>query len=171
MDFKELKTALAQEAKEKGICNEWHEYIKTAPNKERLLTLFVKGLDFVLINGYPSQPLRAEFADIRQHYGIFMGKDLITAKHAKKVMAFDKASGTTEYNGYDVGEVWAREKARLHVVATGNAYVCVDVANEAFVAIDASGSAKVTVFVHGGEYCYEATEGATIKVIDKRKEE
>lgn len=169
MDFKELRTALAKEAEEKGICNEWHEYIKTAPNKERLLTLFVKGLDFVLINGFPSQPLRDEFADIRQHFGIYMGEDIINAKHVTRVMAFNNSSGTAEYTGFEVGEVWAREKARLKVKASGNSYVCVDVANQAFIAIDASDSAKVTVFVHGGEYCYEATGGATVTVIDKRK--
>ena len=56
MELKELKKKLAAEAKEKGICREWYEFILNATSKERLLTLFVKGLDFCVENDYPSAP-------------------------------------------------------------------------------------------------------------------
>lgn len=71
MELQQLKKILAAEAKEKGICKEWYEYILNAPSKERLLMLFVKGLNFCLKNNYQASPLWAEFEGIRQHYGVF----------------------------------------------------------------------------------------------------
>ena len=59
MSFEELKRALAAEAQAKGICSEWYSFILRATSKERLLTLFVKGLDFVFDNDFPSEELRA----------------------------------------------------------------------------------------------------------------
>ena len=72
MSFEELKRALAAEAQAKGICSEWYSFILRATSKERLLTLFVKGLDFVFDNDFPSAELRAEFKGLHEHYGVFI---------------------------------------------------------------------------------------------------
>lgn len=60
MSFEELKRALAAEAQAKGICSEWYSFILRATSKERLLTLFVKGLDFVFDNYNPQIQISAE---------------------------------------------------------------------------------------------------------------
>lgn len=112
MELKELKKKLAAEAKEKGICREWYEFILNAPSKERLLTLFVKGLDFCVENDYPSAQLRAEFAGLRQHFGIFMS-DHISVKSGKYVIGFGTSEGKAAYSGFDVAQIWAREDTRL----------------------------------------------------------
>lgn len=65
MEFNELKQILAGEAKAKGICKEWYEKILSAPSKEYLLTLAVKGSDFWLGNAFASPEVRAEFAGLR----------------------------------------------------------------------------------------------------------
>jgi hypothetical protein len=166
MELKELKKRLAAEAKEKGICREWYEFILNAPSKERLLTLFVKGLDFCVENDYPSAQLRAEFAGLRQHFGIFMS-DHISVKSGKYVIAFGTSEGKAAYSGFDVAQIWAREDTRLGVTATDNAVVCIEVADRAQVTITASGAARVSVFLHGGTITKNATDKATIKVIDK----
>lgn len=166
MELKELKKRLAAEAKEKGICREWYEFILNAPSKERLLTLFVKGLDFCVENDYPSAQLRAEFARLRQHFGIFMS-DHISVKSGKYVIAFGTSEGKANYSGFDVAQIWAREDTRLGVTATDNAVVCIEVADRAQVTITASGAARVSVFLHGGTITKNATDKATIKVIDK----
>lgn len=166
MELKELKKRLAAEAKAKGICSEWHEFIQNAPSKERLLTLFVKGLDFCIENNYPSAELRAEFAGLRQHFGIFMS-DHISVKSGKYVIAFGTSEGKAAYSGFDVAQIWAREDTRLEVTATDNAVVCVEVADRAQVIITASGAARVSVFLHGGTITKSTAGNATIKVIDK----
>ena len=47
-----------------------YSFILRATSKERLLTLFVKGLYFVFDNDFPSAELRAEFKGLHEHYGV-----------------------------------------------------------------------------------------------------
>lgn len=169
MKFNDLKTALAAEAKEKGICSEWYNFILTAPSKERLITLFVKGQDFCEENNYPSPELRAEFADIRGRFGIYCAEDRITAKSLRSVIAFDHATGNAEYSNFDAANVSARGNSEITITAKDNAFVVVSVSESAKVEVIASDKARVSVILHGGECKTQASEQATIKITDKRK--
>ena len=71
MEFTKLKQALAAEAKAAGICEQWYYYILRATNKESLIALFNKGLDFCINKRFPSAELRAEFDGVRQHFGVY----------------------------------------------------------------------------------------------------
>lgn len=66
-----------------------------------------------------------------------------------------------------MAQIWAHEDTRLEVTTTDNAVVCIEVADRAQVTITASGAARVCVFLHGGTIIKDATDKATIKVIDK----
>lgn len=169
MKLKELKQALAAEAKAKGICLEWYDFILNAPSKDRLLTLFVKGQDFCEENNYPSPELRAEFADIRTRYGVFCADDRVAGKSLRSVIAFDNANGEVEYGNFDVANVSARDNSEITIKAKDYAFVVVSVSGAAKVQIKASDYARVSVILHGGECNTQATEQATIKINDKRK--
>lgn len=168
MELQQLKKILAAEAKEKGICKEWYEYILNAPSKERLLMLFVKGLNFCLKNNYQASPLWAEFEGIRQHYGVFLNEP-INAKDLRNVIAFGTSEGIAEFSGFTVSQVWARDNTKIVIKATGYAYVTIDIADCAEVEITASDAARVCVFLHGGSYTKSTTGNARINIIDKRK--
>lgn len=167
MDFKTLKNKLAKEAKAKGICREWYDFILNATDKQRLLTLFVKGCDFCLLNDFPSPELRAEFNDTRREYGIFIN-DRVAVRSLRNIFAFGTTTGSAEYADFDVGQIYARQDTRITITATGNAFVLVDVADRANVDIQASGKARVSLFLHGGSYTASESDAAKIKVIDKR---
>lgn len=167
MDFKKLKKRLAAEAKAKGICREWYEFILNAPDKQRLLTLFVKGCDFCLLNDFPSPELRAEFNDTRREYGIFIN-DRVAVKSLRNIFTFGTTTGRAEYANFDVGQIYARQDTEITITATENAYVVVDVADRAKVNIEASGKAHVSIFLHGGSYTANESGAAQIKLIDKR---
>lgn len=167
MDFKKLKKRLAAEAKAKGICREWYEFILNATDKQRLLTLFVKGSDFCLLNDFPSPELRAEFNDTRREYGIFIN-DRVAVKSLRNIFAFGTTAGSAEYANFDIGQIYARQDTEITITATGNAYVVVDVADRAKVDIQASGKARVSIFLHGGSYTASESGAAQIKIIDKR---
>lgn len=169
MNLYELKQALAAEAKVKGICSEWYDFILNAPSKERLLTLFVKGQDFCEANNYPSPELRAEFADIRARFGVYCAEDHIAAKSLRSVIAFDTASGKAEYSNFDAATVSARGNSEITITAQDYAFVVVSISDAAKVEIIASDKARVSVILHGGECKTRATKQATIKITDKRK--
>lgn len=165
MDFQQLKRKLAEEAKANGICEEWYNYILIAPSKERLLTLFIKGLDFSLANAF-TENLWEEFQGIRQHYGVFKN-DPINAKNLRNVVALGTSEGTAEFTDFQVSQIWARENTKIRIKASGYAYITVDIADRASVEITASDAARVSVFLHGGNYTGNTTGNARIKVINK----
>lgn len=168
MNLEQLKKELATEAKAKGICSEWYNFILSAPSKERLITLFIKGLDFCIYNDFPAAHLRAEFAGIRQHYGIFVN-DRINVKSSRNIIAFGTSEGKADFTNFDVAQIWARDDTRITVRVRNNAFVCIDIADRAEIEIIASDAARVSVFLHGGTYTSKPTGNAKIKVIDKRK--
>ena len=54
---------LARDAKKKGICEEWYDRLIDTKEKDKLIKMYLEGIDFCLSNEYPSN----EF--IRRHFG------------------------------------------------------------------------------------------------------
>ena len=84
------------------------------------------------------------------------------------IVAFGTSEGKARFSGFCAAQVWARDDTKLVVEVEDNAFVCIDITSRTKVEITASGTAKVTVFQHGGECINRASGNANIKVIDKR---
>lgn len=164
MDFKKLRKRLAAEAKAAGICAEWLEKIKAAPSREYLLQLFIKGLDFAILNDFPSDELAAEFNDIAPHFGIFINRPGDWETEGKKrVIARDTSMEFITFRGYEVGEVYALRGSRLTIRALGNALVAVTVEPGAYVETWMGRDARVTIYDHGGEIYTRDSHNVQIK--------
>ena len=167
MELQELKKALAAEAKAAGICSEWYDFILNADSKDRLITLYYKGFDFVEKKNFPSERLRREFDDIRRNYGIYEA-EVFCAKNPRRLVAYKGASGSAEYDNFAAAQLWARPGSEVSITARDNAFATVDVAEGARVDIKASDYARVIVFLHGGTLTHTATGTARIKIINKQ---
>lgn len=152
MELQQLRKELAAEAKAAGICKEWLEKIKTAPSREYLITLFVKGLDFATLHDFPSNRLAAEFDDIAPHYGIFVNrKGAWPATNKKRVIARDAVVTPAIFDGFSVAEVYALHGSGVEVNASGYAIVAVTVEKGGQVVARATDKAQVKIFNHGGQ--------------------
>ena len=49
-----LSKELARQAKAKGICTPWHNELQNLQNKEAMVEMYLKGIDFCLANDYPT---------------------------------------------------------------------------------------------------------------------
>jgi hypothetical protein len=164
MELKQLRRELTAEAVKAGICEEWREKIANAPSREYLLTLAVKGLDFVILNDFPSLRLAAEFDDIAPHYGLYVNKP-IEARNQKRVIARGAQSrGRAIYNGFQVGEVYAYAGAEVEVIVEDHAYTAITVEAGAKVIVKTAGKATAKIFNHGGSVARDTTGGGTIKI-------
>lgn len=166
MDFKELRQRLADEAAAKGICKEWYRRITEAATREELLSLFTAGLDFVSANSFPSAELRAEFADIAPHFGVYItGKH--TAPHTRRVITCLDADVAALYSDFDVAEVYAFDNSQVSIVAEGYAKIFVTAYDNATVKASADGHAKVTFKTFGAKVsAHKFSEQAVLKLID-----
>ena len=166
MDFKELRQRLADEAATKGICKEWHRRITQATTREELLSLFTAGLDFVSAKSFPSAELRAEFADIAPHFGVYItGKH--TAPHTRRVITCLDADVAALYSDFDVAEVYAFDNSQVSIVAEGYAKIFVTAYDNATVKASADGQAKVIIKTFGAKVsAHKFSEQAVLKLID-----
>lgn len=152
MELKKLRKELAAEARKAGICKEWLEKILTAPSREYLIQLFVKGLDFAILKDFPSDRLAAEFNDIAPHFGIFINREgTWQAASKKRVIARDAIVSPASFTSFDVAEVYALHDAGVEVKASGYAIVSVTVEEGAQVIATATDKAQVKIFQHGGQ--------------------
>ena len=165
-----VNRALAKLAQENGICEDWFIALQKTEDKSRLLKMYLDGIDFCLSNEYPPLPfIRKHFVGVMEAFGVFLDEE-ITAKNSDYVVALGSCTGTAEYTDFAVGQVFVKHGSKLTIKASGNAFVMVDVFDEAEVEVIASDDAKVCVNQYGGNLTTttDASDGnAVIKVIRK----
>lgn len=164
-----LNKELALEAKRNGICSEWFNRLLNTEDKGELIKMYLEGIDFCLSNEYPSNAyIRENFVGTCEAYGVFLDEP-INALNSRQVVALGACEGSAEYTAYSVGQVFIKHDSKLQIVASGNAFVMVDVFDNTEVTVTAKENAKVCVNQYGGSITTETgSEGnAVIKVIRK----
>lgn len=164
-----LSNELAKQAKKKGICQDWYNDLRTTQDKEKLLDLYIRGIDFCLSNDYPSNEyIRSNFVGIMGRHGIHLDENISIASE-RRVIALGKCYGNVETNNYDTCEVFVKHDSEIVVTANGNSFVMVDVFDNGRLSVTAHGNAKVCVNHYGGEIVYSKYENAQIKIREKNQ--
>ncbi|MBV5348916.1 hypothetical protein JZU61_04570 [bacterium] len=160
---------LAKLAKQKGICQEWLGELRTAEDKEKMLEMYVKGIDFCLSNDYPSNDyIRANFVGIMEKHGIHLDENLHLVND-RKVIALGTCSGNIHVSGYNVSEIFLKHESELALTADENSFVMVDMFDNTRLRVTASEEAKVCINHYGGEIVFEQHGNAVVKIIEKNK--
>lgn len=158
---------LAKRAKEHGICTQWYNDLKNLEDKDALVEMYIRGLDFCLEHDFPSNEfIRRNFKGIMERHGVFLD-EAVELVNPSKCVALGDTNGKVEATGFGVVEVWAKHDAALNIMARGNSFVMVDVYDAAVVNVYAYDRAKVCVNRHGGKVTYNAADEAVVKFRDK----
>lgn len=164
---------LAKRAKARGICTPWHEELLKLGDTDirAMVEMYLKGIDFCLANNYPGNDfIRAHFKGRMERYGVFLD-DEINVENKPKCVCLGATCGRVEVTGFNVCEIYAKDEARLDVIAKDNAFVMIDVLGNAVVNVHASDRAKVCAnhYVGKGRVVQSAVGDAVVKVIEKQK--
>ena len=163
-----LNKKLAEMARKAGICEEWFTRLLQTEDKGELIKMYLEGIDFCLSNEYPDNDyIRRHFVGTCEAYGIFLDEP-IAALNPTHVVALGACEGTATYDGWNVGQVFVKHQSRLKVVASGNAFVMIDVFDDAEVEVTATADAKVCVNQYGGNISEKKDGNAVIKIIRKQ---
>lgn len=167
---KTLSARLARDAKRVGICQAWHDELLTLDDKHAMIDMYLRGIDFCLSNDYPTNDfIRANFKGIMESHGVFLD-DSIDVVNFRKVVALGATHGIAKFTDYSVGEVFAKHQSELWIYAKDNAFVVVDVFDNATVHVTTNGHAKVCVNRYGGEVYHSADSAdSVVKVREKHK--
>lgn len=146
---KDLSKQLAKDAKKKGICKEWHNALKKQTDREAMVEMYLRGIDFCLRNDYPANDfIQAHFGDIAPRMGVFVDSEIVV-ENRPKCVCLGATFGKVTTNGFNVCEVFAKHEAEINVIAADNAFVMLDVFDNAVVNIYAHDRAKVCVNKYG----------------------
>lgn len=162
-----LGKELAKQARQKGICDEWHGNLKGLTDIDQLLEMYVRGIDFCFATNYPSNDhIRANFAGKMEAYGVHLD-ELLTETNPKKVIALGKCTGIIKAEGYAVTEVYLKDQCALSIDADGNSFVMVDMYGDTDLTVHARGNAKVCVNHFSGRLIVNKDDNSIVKIKEK----
>lgn len=167
-----LAKELAKEAKRKGICEPWYKELKTLEDKRAMVAMYVKGIDFCLSNDYPTNDyIRANFKGIMEDFGVFLD-DQINLVNYKRCVALGTTKGRVEVGSFGVSGIFAKHESELAIIAKDDAFVMIDLFDDATLHIHAQDRAKVCVNRYGGTLVADPIndgDSARVKIIEKHK--
>ncbi len=164
-----LSKELAKQAKIMGACKEGHDELLSLQDKDAMVELYLRKIDFCISKEYPSNDfIRSHFKGIMEKYGVFLD-DALKVENKPKCVCLGACSGDVLVDGFNVCEVFAKHDSEITIVASGNAFVMVDVFDNSIVTINAHDRAKVCVNRYGGTVKHSADGDAVVKIREKNK--
>lgn len=143
--------------------------MKSLEDKDALLEMYVKGIDFCLANDFPTNDyIRDNFAGKMESYGVHLDESLNLSNN-RRIIALGRCLGRIETNMYNVSEFFLKHDSDLLVIAKGHSFVMIDMFDNSKLHVIASADAKVCVNHYGGDLKTESCEDAIIKVIEKNQ--
>lgn len=157
-----LNQQLASQAKNKGICKEWHKNLQNTTDRTAMVEMYLRGIDFCLKNDFPANDfIKAHFGDIAPRMGVFVDSE-ISVENKPKCVCLGATFGKVSTNGFNVSEVFVKHDSEINLVAADDAFVVIDVFDNSVVNIYAHDRAKVCVNQYGDQ--------ATVNIVSRDPE-
>lgn len=165
----ELNDQLKKDGKAKGLCRDYQRKIGASRSIEDLVKLFIKGIDFCVINNYPTLDfMREHFKGKSEPFGGFVDDDVPELKNMPDVVLNGHCRAFLEYDGYQVARVVARHTSEAAITVSERAIVTVDAFDTVKLTVAvAGGDAKVFVNKYGDAQVECIGQGIELKTINK----
>lgn len=169
-NMKRIGKELSKSAKNHGICDDWNSQLMLMDDKDALIDMYLRGIDFCIRNDYPSNDyIRQNFKGSMEHKGVFLD-DIYTVKNLRKVVLLGKSSGDVEFTDYHVARIFCKHESITNIVVNNHAIVRIDAFDNSVVKLNCSGSAKVTVNLFGEAKVFNNSPlNARVRIVYKNK--
>lgn len=145
----ELNRYIVEKALEKDICKPWARMIANAANKDELMVMYRNGIDFCITNDFPSNNDLVELgSDVINKHGVYVNGEA-RLNNSNFVVLLGSSFGTLNYSGFEVGQIYVKDKSKITVLAKDNAYVMIDAFGNSSLTVEAYESSKVIINVYG----------------------
>lgn len=148
-DVAAIAAELRNMGREHGLCAPWREMLSDAGDKETLVKMYLRGIDFCLAYDYPRvEYMERNFKGMCEPFGVFVS-ELVRAHNVPKVVAVGESTGMAEYEGAQVARVFVKHQSRITVIAAGASIVSVDCFDRSEIHVLAKAGAEITVYRYG----------------------
>lgn len=129
---------------------------------EPLCKMFFEQDNWAMENDFPNLEVLQKFKRESDQYGLhtdFKGK----LDNQKKTALFGKSDVKLSYADFFVGSLIVRHESKAKITASGHAFLVINLLDSAFVEIEATENAKVSVFQYGTNSNFRITGNVEIK--------
>lgn len=148
-----------------GLCHKWQRSWATSTNKDELVEMYKRGLDFCIENNYPTNEyMLKHFDGIMQRHGVFVS-NFIDLKNAKEVVLNGECSGYLLYDMYSVGNVYVRHESKIDIVAKENSKVFVTCYDSSRLTLRTEGRGSIIVYNYGSA---DISASGNVEIKDKK---
>lgn len=132
----------------KKICDEWYSRMMKITTFKELVIMYFAGDDWSMEMDFPDEITARKYKGGIEPYGIKVdSKDDFV--NDKRIAFFGNSESSISYDGYQVGTVIIRHQSKVHIKASGNSIVFVNILDNATLQIDCTDEAQVTVYDYG----------------------
>ena len=166
MEFVQLRTDLKNKAISKGLCQPWQRKFNQVKDKEELIKMFLAGIDFCIINNYPTpEYIEANFKGMCEKLGVYVNEEAVL-HNVRKLVFIGNCSAQLSYDSYEVAQIYVKDNSIVHVKADDHAIIMVDCFDNSKVTAKAVNGAKIIVNKYlGGQIEFI---GGDVKVIEHK---
>lgn len=153
---------LKDEAIKYGLCvawtNEWG-----SPTKEQLVDMYIKGLDFCILNNYPSNKfIKEHFGKIAEDKGVYTDKKLDIINPPIAILN-GKCTGTITLSGFISRDIYVRHNSRIKIVIKDAAKASIRIYDNAYVTIENETGSRIFAYKYSTDSTIVTTGNVLIR--------
>lgn len=146
-----LNDELKNQAVAYGLCEQWTNDWNENRNKQELIEMWLRGIDFAIQHNYPTNDfIKANFSsELLKMNNIFVDCSVGGVNLVHKTVICGDCNGALLFNGFASCDIYVRHTSQIHIDASKFAKVFVNLYDDAEVTIKQRDIAKVYVYLHG----------------------
>lgn len=146
-----------------GLCEQWTNDWSENRNKQELIEMWLRGIDFAIANDYPTNEFIKEHFEpkLLKENHIFVDSPFHGVNLDKKVILCGKSDGVLEFDKFSTCDIYIRHECHAHIRASGCSKVFINLYDGAKISIKQMEAAKVYVYLHGSN-CHVKYEGEVL---------
>lgn len=130
------------------ICDEYYQNMITFTNYAQLAAMYFRGSDWSMENDFPRIDI------LKKHQGGLLPYGMITDgsgtySNQKYLAVFGDSDLSLKYDAFSVGNIIIRHNSKATIEASGNAFLIINIIDNAEVEINCTDDAKISVFDYG----------------------
>lgn len=153
---------IALEAKKDKICQEAFSRMSKMGDIKQLCALYFEGSDWAMEKDFPRLETLKKFKGNSDQYGLFTDyKGGIN--NVQRVALFGKSNAEVVCDDFFAGEMVVRHDSKAKIKASGYAIVVVNILDNAFVEVEVTENAKVSIYNYSKDANFRITGNVEVK--------
>lgn len=168
----ELNKQLKQDGIAVGLCSQYQGLLDRSDTVEKMVRLFIRGIDFCINNDYPTLDfMRKNFKGKSEPYGGYVDDEITGLRNAPDVVLNGDCKAFLEYGEYSVSRLYVRHGSLARIFVSGHAVLTIDAFdNSHLVVAVAGGNAQVIVNKYDNAIVETIGDGIIVKIGNCYKE-